>query len=776
MGYSCTAAVDQWVGPIDAKMKFYLQKLMAKGKALGRKLYKFGQFGDSITASQAFWSAFYYDGGRIHNVTINWDGNPLAAKYNTSFKKTLDSTFFYVPAQDKGGAHCNAGNATINNGLQWVKNTITSDSTSIAILMFGTNDLNAFGTDLSNDREFARYLMNYRNFLDICVDSGVIVMVSSIPPHNKFDAARNSTVTIINDSLKAIAEEYRFPFIDFHGAILDAHPDDWIGTVMQDDKAIHPTACKQGDVNLGGGNMGEYCLSNAGYNIRTFTCLQMLDKVRHIVQWDGTPDGGDDTAIPNNPTSLTGASGAANRVVLNWKAPPQASDGETADKYLVIRDGVVLDTVKYSAYTDNLAGGGKTYQYEVYALDGVEHKSAGSASLNFTAPADNTKPQVMELVSGSPTEISIVFSELVDKASAENAGNYALSNSISILSAKLMDDLKTIVLTTQARSEKTSYDLTVKNVRDYSSSANTMDGFTTAVTISHLATLISVADDCIAAEGYNRNGYVMQVLNRKDRYPLFKFDLTGFSGNHVIESARFQVYMTRFQYGTGPTDIHFHTVTHDWVEGRVTPTTWDGASPWPGDTVNYRPMPLSSVNIDYDEDWYSADVTAQVKAWIQGTDQNYGFLVKGTDGGPVVYLASKEFYDETKRPALIINFKGAPPATVPAVMHKAGAGNSVFDLNAFPNPFNRSITISVKGQAGSGMQGPVIEIFDIRGRLVEALTAVKSPDAPPIPPSKHAASGLSRYNWDAGNMPNGIYMVKARYGNQMKVSKITLVR
>jgi hypothetical protein len=57
-----------------------------------------------------------------------------------------------------------------------------------------------------------------------------------------------------------------------------------------------------------------------------------------------------------------------------------------------------------------------------------------------------------------------VFSETLDSASATNKNNYALSPSITIVSASLGADQKTVTLTTSAIAANTKYKLTVSNV------------------------------------------------------------------------------------------------------------------------------------------------------------------------------------------------------------------------------------------------------------------------------------------------------------------------
>ena len=64
-------------------------------------------------------------------------------------------------------------------------------------------------------------------------------------------------------------------------------------------------------------------------------------------------------------------------------------------------------------------------------------------------------------------EFTIVFSESVTQASAENTSNYSLDNGAGILTASLDADNKTVTLTTSALTGNILYSLTANNVKDF---------------------------------------------------------------------------------------------------------------------------------------------------------------------------------------------------------------------------------------------------------------------------------------------------------------------
>ena len=73
---------------------------------------------------------------------------------------------------------------------------------------------------------------------------------------------------------------------------------------------------------------------------------------------------------------------------------------------------------------------------------------------------------MVSVAAGEPQCVSIVFSEPVDRASAEAVSNYAIDQEIEVLSASLEPDLVTVNLRTSPLAKGTDYRLTVDRVTD----------------------------------------------------------------------------------------------------------------------------------------------------------------------------------------------------------------------------------------------------------------------------------------------------------------------
>ena len=78
---------------------------------------------------------------------------------------------------------------------------------------------------------------------------------------------------------------------------------------------------------------------------------------------------------------------------------------------------------------------------------------------------DHIPPQVTNVTAISDTSVDIVFTEPIERLSAENINNYEIGNGIRILSAKLDQDTITVHLITSSHSEG-NYTISISNIKD----------------------------------------------------------------------------------------------------------------------------------------------------------------------------------------------------------------------------------------------------------------------------------------------------------------------
>jgi len=79
---------------------------------------------------------------------------------------------------------------------------------------------------------------------------------------------------------------------------------------------------------------------------------------------------------------------------------------------------------------------------------------------------DNSPPTIEEVTATDPTTVVVKFSEYIDQTTAETVSNYTIDNGITISSAILQSDGRTVFLTTSNISGGISYSLTVSNVQN----------------------------------------------------------------------------------------------------------------------------------------------------------------------------------------------------------------------------------------------------------------------------------------------------------------------
>ena len=101
--------------------------------------------------------------------------------------------------------------------------------------------------------------------------------------------------------------------------------------------------------------------------------------------------------------------------------------------------------------------------------------NTNSSTATLTVNPDVTRPALSSVGSlGDPQILTVIFSEPVETASATTAGNYTFDNGVTALSAKLDTDNRTIVLTTTPMAARTTYTITVNNVRDRATAPNSI--------------------------------------------------------------------------------------------------------------------------------------------------------------------------------------------------------------------------------------------------------------------------------------------------------------
>ncbi|MBE3098267.1 MAG: lamin tail domain-containing protein [Planctomycetes bacterium] len=183
----------------------------------------------------------------------------------------------------------------------------------------------------------------------------------------------------------------------------------------------------------------------------------------------GAPNAGTiDRTPPTDPSALAATVISTSRIDLSWTGSADAQTGVAG--YVVRRNGAVVALATGTAFSDTTVRPSVTYSYEVSAIngDGVESGRTAplacrAAGLESAGASDRTNPNL----------VRVVFTETVQAASAQTAGNYTLtyppSGSVTVTSAVLGADGRTVTLTTStALAPNTTYTLSVSNVQGQS--------------------------------------------------------------------------------------------------------------------------------------------------------------------------------------------------------------------------------------------------------------------------------------------------------------------
>ncbi len=92
-------------------------------------------------------------------------------------------------------------------------------------------------------------------------------------------------------------------------------------------------------------------------------------------------------------------------------------------------------------------------------------------------PDDVNPPILFEVVCNEGNKLDLVFSEFLDRISAENENNYKINKGVNVISAELTGDLKTVRLVTSQQVYGEEYLLTLNNIADISTNVNCVTNF-----------------------------------------------------------------------------------------------------------------------------------------------------------------------------------------------------------------------------------------------------------------------------------------------------------
>ncbi len=213
--------------------------------------------------------------------------------------------------------------------------------------------------------------------------------------------------------------------------------------VDYDDRAPWPVLPSDVNISINRGSVGEFANDPINWELSVA---------------NGTPGEANlsvDTTPPTAPTELSGVVLAGPQVELTWTA---ATDPETpVTMYRVYRDGSEIGTSVTTSFTDTMAAAPADYVYEVTAVNaqGLEGARSGASNVRIM--------WVAAVTARFDNEVVVRFTEAVTGTSAENLANYSIGG-ITIDTAVLAADNRTVTLSTSTLTEGINYTLSIENI------------------------------------------------------------------------------------------------------------------------------------------------------------------------------------------------------------------------------------------------------------------------------------------------------------------------
>lgn len=297
-------------------------------------------------------------------------------------------------------------------------------------------------------------------------------------------------------------------------------------------------------------------------------------------------------------------------------------------------------------------------------------------------PIDTTAPALLRAEALDETTVAVDFSEALDQATAEDAGNFKIDNGVSVLSAALQADDRTIQLTTSSLIEGIEHTLTVTDVQDRNgnpmAASQVQFTYVTVMTMHFqdgVAPTSSYAGTrettLVEAEPETNLGAATTLFvdgddpggTGKDLSALIAWDLSAIPAGAVAESATITVDVKN-KSGNA---YELYEVVRDWNEDEATWAEAATGTPWAGagatgsadreaivlgrltaTTLGAHSVPLNDAGL------------AVVQAWIDGARPNHGLIISDSAATNGLDFAARETDAATSRPKLTVIYNLPP--------------------------------------------------------------------------------------------------------------------
>ncbi|MCZ2340229.1 MAG: SGNH/GDSL hydrolase family protein [Bacteroidales bacterium] len=249
---------------ISSEMKAHLHDVYVRGQALGQTANTFAKIGDSITSNLTSQS-FTPLGNIGYNPIVNGLSQPDLLNTLAVYQAPVTA---FENSWSRNSSSAIPG-FRVQDMLSLAPGELAAVHPAISLILIGTN--NALLGDLGAFQSQLGQLVEYH------LARGVIPVLSTIPPTTYQGNAHQTAVNQVNQAIVDVAEQYDVPVWNFWKAMV---PLPFAGLA----DGVHPNTAPQGGGYFGPGGLG------FGYNVRNFTALEVLTKIRKVVFEDAPPD------------------------------------------------------------------------------------------------------------------------------------------------------------------------------------------------------------------------------------------------------------------------------------------------------------------------------------------------------------------------------------------------------------------------------------------------------------------------------------------------------
>jgi GDSL-like Lipase/Acylhydrolase family len=276
--FSRVSAAAEWeelpvVPALGPGVAGHLEKVVMRGERLGNRPGVFAKIGDSITASPSFLQALACRRPQLGEWselrgTVEFFGGTSVPRGSEEAECAVSNSYSRVGVAAVPGWRAVDALAPVElppecAGLPAVSCELRLLRPSVALIMFGTNDLTDFSA-VGFRRDLARVAR-------LVAGAGTIPVLSTIPPRPRF----SGRVARFNAEIVALAENRGLPLWNYWRQM--AAP--WVPAQGLGEDGVHPSAlcppCTAIDFRPEG--------LQQGYALRNLGALRVLDRLRRLV-------------------------------------------------------------------------------------------------------------------------------------------------------------------------------------------------------------------------------------------------------------------------------------------------------------------------------------------------------------------------------------------------------------------------------------------------------------------------------------------------------------